>query len=84
MGHGGATSADRRVAGAKTIRLCVMTAAESSEHRGSAAAVDPRQVAAHLDEVVRQVDAGQIIATGPERAYLAGAAAALHVAEEPE
>lgn len=61
-----------------------MTAAESSEHRGSVAAVDPRQVASYLDEVVRQVDAGEIVATGPERAYLVGAAAALRVAEEPE
>lgn len=60
-----------------------MTAAENSERRGSAAAVDPRQVAAYLDEVVRQVDAGELVATGPERAYLAGAAAALRVTAEP-
>jgi len=47
------------------------------EQQGSGAATDPGRVAELLDAVVAQVDAGELEATSPERAYLRGAAQAL-------
>lgn len=50
---------------------------QNEEPRGAREAVDAGECARLLDGVVAAVDAGELEASGPERAYLVGAAQTL-------